>query len=312
MVKLKKILPALTAAALLLSGCVDQHPDASGSTPADSQTGEQRIIATSWSTQTICDRLELDLIATNKTDEPLERYKGLPEVGTAMAPDTEAIALLEPTDVIGPDTLVENIQPAYEAAGVPFTFLDLQSVEGMYEGIAMLGEKYDRRAQADAMLAEYHQIMDDFNKSIEGKPHPKVLVLMGLPGSYIECTPNSYVGSLVELAGAENVAQDDFLNFVSWNTEELLKLDPDVILLTAHGMPDMAMDMFAEEFTTNDIWQHFRAVQEGRVYQLDYSTFNMSCGFDWPDALNILKGLLYEDAGQTFAGAAGDVSQPAA
>ena len=312
MVNFKKLIPVAAAAALLLTGCVNQHPADSGSS-AGAETGEQRIIATSYATQTICEKLDLDLIATNKTGEPLERYEGLPAVGTAMAPDTEAIALLEPTDVIGPDTLAENIQPAYEAAGVPYTFIDLQSVEGMYEGIAMLGEKYDRKAQADALIAEYQQIMNEFNASIQGLDHPKVLVLMGLPGSYIECTPNSYVGSLVELAGAENVAQDDFLNFVSWNTEELLKLDPDVILLTAHGMPDMAMEMFAEEFTTNDIWQHFRAVQEGRVYQLDYNTFNMSCGFDWPDALNILKGLLYEDAGQTFQGAAaGAETQPAA
>lgn len=312
MVKSKKILPIL-AAALLLTGCVNQHPEASGSASVDSSSGEQRIIATSYAAQTICDRLELDLIATNRTSEPLERYAGLPEVGTAMAPDTEAIALLEPTDVIGPDTLAENIQPSYEAAKVPFTFLDLQSVQGMYDGIAMLGEKYDRKAQADALIAEYEQTMAEFNQSIEGKEHPKVLMLMGLPGSYIACTPNSYVGSLVELAGAENVAQDELLNFVSWNTEELLKLDPDVILLTAHGMPEMAMEMFAEEFKTNDIWQHFRAVQEGRVYQLDSDTFNMSCGFDWPDALNTLKGLLYENAGQTFEGAvSGETTQPAA
>ena len=310
MVKFKKIIPLL-AAALLLTGCVDQHPD--GSASGGSQTGEQRIIATSTAAQSICEKLDLDLIATNKTEKPLERYAGLPEVGTAMAPDTEAIALLEPTDVIGPNTLEESIQPAYEAAGVPSTFLDLQSVEGMYQSIAMLGEKYGRKAQADALIAEYEQIMDDFNQSIQGKERPRVLVLMGLPGSYIACTPNSYVGSLVELAGAESVVRDETLNFVSWNTEELLKLNPDVILLTAHGMPEMAMSMFAEEFATNDIWQHFPAVQEGRVYQLDYSTFNMSCDFSWPEALNTLKGLFYEGAGQTFEGVlAGDSSQPAA
>ena len=33
----------------------------------------------------------------------------------------------------------------------------------------------------------------------------KFTILMGLPGSYIIATENSYVGSLVELAGGENV-----------------------------------------------------------------------------------------------------------
>ncbi|ALP94289.1 heme ABC transporter substrate-binding protein IsdE [Intestinimonas butyriciproducens] len=284
--------------ALSLTACVDQHPEESGDVPAGvtaSVSEEARIVATSNATLQICDRLGLDLVGIPTTTGSVpERYQGLPEIGTAMAPDAEQIALLEPTDVIGPDTLAETIEPTYQAAGVPYTWIDLQSVQGMYDSITMLGEKYGVEDSADALIAEYEETMAEFEKAIKGKEHPTVLVLMGLPGAYIECTPNSYVGSLVELAGAVNVAQDDFMNFVSWNTEELLELDPDVILLTVHGLPDLAMEMFAEEFTTNDIWKHFRAVQEGQVYQLDYNTFGMSCTFDWPEALEILKEILYD------------------
>lgn len=287
------------AMAVSLTACVDQHPEdtsVSGETPE-----EVRIVATSNATLQICDRLGLDLVGipTTTGDVP-ERYQGLPEIGTAMAPDAEQIALLEPTDVIGPDTLQETIEPTYQAAGVPYTWIDLQSVQGMYDSIAMLGEKYGVEDAANALIAEYESVMAEFEQDIEGKEHPTVLVLMGLPGAYIECTPNSYVGSLVELAGAANVVKDDFMNFVSWNTEELLELDPDVILLTAHGLPDLAMEMFAEEFTTNDIWKHFRAVQEGRVYQLDYNTFGMSCTFDWPEALEILKEILYDGTYEAY------------
>ena len=306
--KTKRLLSGLLCGLLTLSltACVSQHPEeteASGE-PETAQTAavqeaaqeETRIIATSNATLWICDKLGLDLIAIpTTTGEVPERYQGLPEIGTAMSPDAEAMALLEPTDVIGPDTLIETIEPTYEAAGLPCTWIDLQSVQGMYDSIAMLGEKYGVEEAADALIAEYEATMADFEAGIAGKEHPTVLVLMGLPGAYIECTPNSYVGSLVELAGATSVVQvEDGMTFVSWNTEELLELDPDVILLTAHGLPDLAMEMFAEEFTTNDIWQHFRAVQEGQVYQLDYNTFGMSCTFDWPEALEILKEILYD------------------
>ena len=169
------------------------------------------------------------------------------------------------------------------------------------KAIRMLGEKYGKQAEADALISEYESVMEQFEQDIVGKEHPSVLVLMGLPGTYIECTPNSYVGSLVELAGATSVVQvDDNMNFVAWNTEELLELDPDIILLTAHGLPDEAMEMFAEEFTTNDIWQHFRAVQEGRVYQLDYNLFGMSCTFDWPEALEVLREILYDGTYEAY------------
>lgn len=283
------------AMALSLASCVNQHPD-EDALQSEAQQSETRLIATSGAAMDICDRLDLDLIAIpTTTGEIPQRYQGLPEIGTPMSPDAEAIALLEPTDVIGPDTLRETIEPTYEAAGIPCTWLDLQSIPGMYESIATLGETYGRQTQAEALISEYEDIMAGFEAAVAGQERPTVLVLMGLPGSYIECTPNSYVGSLVELAGAANVVQvEDEMNFVSWNTEELLALDPDVILLTAHGMPDLAMEMFAEEFTTNDVWKHFRAVQEGRVYQLDYATFGMSCDFNWPQALDTLRQILYD------------------
>ncbi|MBP1737677.1 MAG: Heme transporter IsdDEF, lipoprotein IsdE [Oscillospiraceae bacterium] len=304
----KPILTYLLSAVLVLSlsGCVNQHPEESASDSNESAQGDQqtetRIVATSYATLLICDKLGLDLVAIPTTSSEVpERYQGLPEIGTAMAPDAEAIALLEPTDVIGPDTLAETIEPTYEAAGVPYTFIDLQSVEGMYDSIAMLGEKYGVQEAADALIDEYETTMADFRASIEGVDAPKVLILMGLPGAYISCTPNSYAGSLVELAGATNVVQvDTNENFVSWNTEELLKLDPDVILLTAHGLPEEAMERFAKEFATNDVWKNFRAVQENHVYQLDYTLFGMSCTFDWPEALEVLQEILYDHTYEAY------------
>lgn len=281
------------------TGCVSQHPEGDS---AGAGSEEQRIVATSNSTLWICDALDLDLTAICATsgDVP-ERYRGLPEIGTAMSPDAEAIALLDPTDVIGPASLRESIEPTYQAAGVPYTFIDLESVGSMYDAIDMLGEKYDRKPQADGLIEEYHRTLEDFQEAVKGKEAPKVLMLMGLPGQYIEVTQNAYCGSLLDLAGAVNVVRvDDEQNFASWNVEDLLNLDPDYILLTAHGLPDAAMEMFEKEFSTNDIWQHFRAVQENHVYQLDYSLFGMSCTFDWPKALNTLKEILYDGTADAY------------
>ena len=61
----------------------------------------------------------------------------------------------------------------------------------------------------------------------------------------------------------------------------------------AHGLPDEARKMFAEEFSTNDIWKHFKAVQEGRVYDLVSDLFNMSANFSYEEALKALQPMLY-------------------
>ena len=135
---------------------------------------------------------------------------------------------------------------------------------------------------------------EDYRSKNAGKDSPKVLVLMGLPGSYIIATENSYVGSLVKLAGGTNVYGDgDGQEFLNVNTEDMQSKNPDVILRAAHALPDQVKEMFAEEFETNDIWKHFDAVKNGRVYDLDSSLFNMSANFSYPEALEALSPMLY-------------------
>ena len=119
---------------------------------------------------------------------------------------------------------------------------------------------------------------------------------MGLPGSYIIATENSYVGSLVELAGGENVYAGTDQEFLTVNTEDMKTKEPDVILCAAHALPDQVMEMFEEDFETNDIWKHFEAVQEDRIYYLSYELFGMSATFRYPEALEELQPMLYPES----------------
>lgn len=292
--KLKKILSFVLAGVMALSvtGCVNQHPEETSST---NESGEVRLVATSPSEVQICNRLDLDLVGIcQSTSELPERYDGVTTVGMAMNPDLEIIKSLDPDYILSPATLQNDLQPKYASIGVSSLFLNLKSVEGMYASIEGLGEKFGREEEAAVMLEEFDSFMTEFAEKNAGKESPKVLVLMGLPGSYIIATDNSYVGSLVKLAGGTNVYGDgDGQEFLFANTEDMKTKEPDVILRAAHGLPDEARKMFAEEFSTNDIWQHFKAVQEGRVYDLDSNLFNMSANFSYEEALKALQPMLY-------------------
>lgn len=292
--KLKKILSLVLAGVMALSvtGCVNQHPEETSST---NESGEVRLVATSPSVVQICNWLDLDLVGIcQSTSELPERYDGVTTVGMAMNPDLEIIKSLDPDYILSPATLQNDLQPKYASIGVSSLFLNLKSVEGMYASIEGLGEKFGREEEAAVMLEEFNSFMTEFAEKNAGKESPKVLVLMGLPGSYIIATDNSYVGSLVKLAGGTNVYGDgDGQEFLFANTEDMKTKEPDVILRAAHGLPDEARKMFAEEFSTNDIWQHFKAVQEGRVYDLDSDLFNMSANFSYEEALKALQPMLY-------------------
>ncbi|MBF1187720.1 MAG: heme ABC transporter substrate-binding protein IsdE [[Eubacterium] sulci] len=276
--------------AFSLCSCVDQHAG------KKEDSGEnKKVIATSPATVQICNKLNIKLIAVPESDFSMaDEYKDLPRIGSPMSPDIEKIKSLNPDCVLSPVSLKNELEKKYKNAELKYEFINLSSVDGMFESIKKLGDEFGREKEAKSLIDEHKQYMKKFNSSVEGKKHPKVLVLMGLPGSYVIATNKSYVGSLVELAGGENVYNDDSKDFLTVNTEDMKTKNPDIILRASHAMPDDVKNMFAKEFAENDIWKHFDAVQNGKVYDLDNTLFNMSANFNYRDALEELKKLLYE------------------
>lgn len=286
--RIKKIL-AILLASLLLTSCVSQK---SGK---KANNGELRIAATSMATVYIMEKLNVDLVAVpNSEIDPMpERYKDVPKVGMAMTPDIEKLKQINPDYVFSPVSLISDLLPKYKAADLDYGFLNLNNTDGMYKSIEDLGKLLNRKKEAKELIDEYKKFIDDYREKHKDKKAPRVLILMGLPGSYVVATENSYAGSLVKLAGAENVYEGTNQQFITINTEDMLKKDPDIILRTAHALPDDVMEMFKKDFAENDIWKHFRAVKEGKVYDLDYKKFGMSAKFNYKEALNDLDKLFY-------------------
>lgn len=307
--KIKKAVGIILAAALIgsLCGCVNQNPDiGKGQTTigtgveaakakVNALSKEPRIIATSPATAEICDKLDLDLVGvcSSSISKIPKRYKNLKTIGTAMSPDMEIVASLKPDWILSPSSLQEDLQPKYENINTDWAFLNLKSVPGMYKSIEQLGEIFGKEEQAGKLVNEYEEFYEDYKAKNKNKKKPKVLILMGLPGSYIIATENSYVGSLVELAGGENVYAGTNEEFLTVNTENMKTKEPDVILRAAHALPDQVVEMFKKDFAENDIWKHFKAVKENKVYDLSYELFGMSANFKYPEALEELEPMLY-------------------
>lgn len=306
---------ALTGVLLtgLLTACVNQYPDEAkaedgknsdylveGSTAKKKAGDSPRIVVTSAAACDIMERLDLDLAGrpTEMTTPLPERYtqdESIVDVGSPMAPDVEIIKSLNPDYLIGPATLQAAFESQFQEAGLPYLFINLKSVQGLYKSVEQLGNIFDRQEEAEECVSEFKAVYSEYQEKHGDREGPTVLVLMGVPGAYIVATPKSYVGNLVELAGGQNVYADETEEFIQANTEDMKNRDPDIILRCAHAMPDVVRDMFSEEFATNDIWRHFRAVEEGRVYDLTYDNFGMSAKFNWPDALEELEPYLYGD-----------------
>ncbi len=274
-----------------IAGCSAPKKEAAKQVKSESK---ERIVATTVAVTEIMDALEVDLVGvpTSTKDLP-KRYNGLPEVGNPMSPDMEKVKSLKPSEVLSVTTLEYELKPVFDGVGTKANFLDLTSLKNMQNSISDLGKQYGREKQAEAVVTKLDNKVAEIKKAVKGKKEPTVLILLGVPGSYLVATEHSYIGDLVKQLGGKNIVQGEQVEYLASNTEYLKKADPDIILRAAHGMPDEVVKMFDKEFKTNDIWKHFAAVKNNRVYDLEERLFGTTGNLAAIEALDELKKMMY-------------------
>ncbi|EJS72867.1 heme ABC transporter substrate-binding protein IsdE [Bacillus cereus] len=290
---MKKIASVLMAIILLVSiaGCSSPKKETAKQVKSESK---ERIVATTVAVTEIMDVLEVDLVGVPTSSKTLpKRYKGLPEVGNPMSPDMEKVKSLKPSEVLSVTTLEYELKPVFDGVGMKANFLDLTSLKNMKNSISDLGKKYGREKQAEEVVTKLDKKVTSIQKEVKGKKEPTVLILLGVPGSYLVATEHSYIGDLVKQLGGKNIVQGEQVEYLASNTEYLKKADPDIILRAAHGMPDEVVKMFDKEFKTNDIWKHFAAVKNNRVYDLEERLFGTTGNLAAIEALDELKKMMY-------------------
>ncbi len=274
-----------------IAGCSSPKKETAKQVKSESK---ERVVATTVAVTEIMDALEVDLVGVPTSSKTLpKRYKGLPEVGNPMSPDMEKVKSLTPSEVLSVTTLEYELKPVFDGVGMKANFLDLTSLKNMQSSISDLGKKYGREKQAEAVVTKLDKKVASIQKEVKGKKEPTVLILLGVPGSYLVATEHSYIGDLVKQLGGKNIVQGEQVEYLASNTEYLKKADPDIILRAAHGMPDEVVKMFDKEFKTNDIWKHFAAVKNNRVYDLEERLFGTTGNLAAIEALDELKKMMY-------------------
>ncbi|MBC1715734.1 heme ABC transporter substrate-binding protein IsdE [Listeria welshimeri] len=257
---------------------------------------DPQIVATTVAITEIMDKLDLPLVGIPTSSKKLpERYADVKETGSPMGPDLEIIRMLKPDVVLSTKTLEADLKAGFEGAHLKSDFLDFTSIDSMQAEIEKLGTEFNRKEEASKLNRDLTSGIDKVKSNVAKKKKPTVLILMGVPGSYLVVTEHAYIGDLVKRADGENVITNQKVEYLASNTEYLQNANPDIILRAAHGMPAEVVKMFDEEFKTNDIWKHFDAVKNNRVYDLDENLFGMTASLNAPEALREMEKMLYDN-----------------
>ncbi len=285
----KKVIALLSVTMLtFMVGCSSSESNESNVTNSN---GEEVVVATSVAVTEILDKLGVEVSGVPTTSYELpESTKDATEVGSPMNPDLEIIKSLNPTCVVSVDTLGSDFEKQFTENNIPSMFVNLSTVDGLKETIANLGEKFDKSEKAVEIIAELENKENELNLS-KKENKEDILILFGAPGSVMVSTDNSYVGNLVKIAGGNNIFESESSSFIQVNMEEIIKRNPDKILIMTHAVPDEAKKTVEEEFA-KATWQQLDAIKNNKVYYLENGYFGMSANLKVIEALDKLGAIL--------------------
>jgi cobalamin transport system substrate-binding protein len=184
---------------------------------------------------------------------------------SGFQPNIEAIAGYDPDLVVAgfdPGGLVEGLEQVGVTVLLQPAATDLEEA---YEQMEELGLATGNTPEAVELVTTMRSRIDDLVESAEGEG---LSVYHELGPDYFSATSQTFIGSVYELLGLENIADEadaEAPDYPQLSAEYILSSDPDLIVLA----DTKCCGQTAEKLAARPGWRQIGAVAEGHVVEAD-------------------------------------------
>jgi iron complex transport system substrate-binding protein len=219
---------------------------------------------------------------------------GIQSVGGSMGNfSTEAIVALKPDLVLAAEINTPELVKTLEGLGLTVYYLaNPTTLNGMYtnlETVAKLTGHVDETSTLIQSLKARVTAVDTKLSGISEKPTVFYELDATDASKPFTAGPGTFIDLLIQRAGGTNVASTLKDHYPQVSLEELVVLNPDIIILS-----DSAYGESPEKVAARPGWGTLAAVKNGRVYPFDYHLLSIP-GPRLVDGLEQLAKLLHPD-----------------
>ena len=194
----------------------------------------------------------------------------LPNVGTAKEFNLEACLAAEPDLVILP-MKQKDTASALAEMGIPALLVNPESHEQILEMFNLIGTVANVPESTEALVSYYTDKLNEVSALVETMAEEdKPVVFIGSTSAYLRTAPSEmYQASLITAAGGINAAADiEGSSWVDISYEQLLAMNPDIIVVPTNSMANGAPDYTVEDLLADPQLSEITAVKNGAVYQM--------------------------------------------
>ena len=299
--------PAASTAVTTTSAAVTSSPAAAAypvtvkdGLGRDVRVGAQpaRIVTTSPSAAELLYAVGGTAVARSTTARFPAQVAALTDIGPSYEPSFEKILAQRPDLVLADSSAQAHLRGAFEGAlrEVPIAFVGAQKYDDVAVSLRLVGKLVNRPEQAEAAAKAMDDAKARSRSMAMGKPQPKTLIINGAVNDFFVALPDSFVGDLAKLAGADNVAANErqagrFPGYTQLSLERIVAANPEVIITITAGPP--GGPTLADQFKSNPAYAGLAAVKNGRVHNVDVEVYLQAPGPRAADGLLQLTSLLH-------------------
>jgi iron complex transport system substrate-binding protein len=163
----------------------------------------------------------------------------LPSVGGWNTPSLEKLTAMRPDLVVVDAAEAAFIADKVRELGLTLLVVPNQTIAEVYQGMELLGRATGHEAGAQKLAAQTRDGLSKVARQVASFPKPTVVMIVNrTPGTLQDlymATRGGYLAELIEIAGGKNIAPDNPDGYAKLSKEDLLALNPAVIVDFIHG-----------------------------------------------------------------------------
>lgn len=257
----------------------------------------QRIVAlTPWVVEMLIQLGKPPVGRPSSADWPAEALK-IPEHGLSYRLNYERIAALKPDLLIGNKDLHASYLDPLKQVGAPVLLYMIDSYKDVVDKYKLLGDLVGEPEKGAQLAAEVERRVEAVRRKLPPGTRPRVLIMVGSVESWSAAKPNSYLGDMVRLLGAGNIAEsgpEHRPGYTRLTMERVVEANPDVLILVKPVRDASDKSKALPGFQKDPMWNTLKAVKDGRVIELEPDYF-MAPGPRYADAFERVAAALYPE-----------------
>lgn len=230
-------------------------------------------------------------------DERGLELEGAEIVGTVKEINLEKVAALEPDLVILSADLAAHmsLKDSLNQMGIATAYFRVDTFEDYSNLMRLFCDATQNPAAYEEYVTAVQQRIDGILQKIPKEPDCTALLMRAYSTGIKAKGEDHLAGQILKEFGVTNMADTHPSLLEEMSPEEVIRQDPDLILVSTMGSEKSAKAYLAEHLENNPAWQGLKAVQNDRYVVLPKELFHYKPNHRWDESYEYLAKLIFPE-----------------